>query len=227
VDTLSIVIPVLNDALALTRLLECLRSLLSSEVAGATEIIVADGGSSDEGCAVARRNGCVLVQGQASRGAQLQRGFESSRGQWIWMLHADSIPEAEAVAWLVQPRAPGWGRFDVCFPGARPLLKMVATLMNWRSRRSGIWTGDQGIFVHRSLLNLIGGVPTQSLMEDIELSKRLKREMAPLCPRLRLMASSRRWEHRGVVRTIVSMWWFRLRYWRGADPERLADEYYS
>jgi hypothetical protein len=169
----------------------------------------------------------VLVQGQPSRGAQLQRGFEAASGQWIWMLHADSTPDAEVVAWLHQSRAPCWGRFDVCFPGAGPLLKLVATLMNWRSRRSGICTGDQGIFVHRSLLDLIGGVPPQSLMEDIELSKRLKREMAPLCPRLRLMTSARRWEQRGIVRTVVSMWWFRLRYWWGADPERLADEYYS
>lgn len=226
-EGLSIVIPVLNDGPALARLLESLRGLLSGVGPDAAEIIVADGGSTDEGCAVAERHGCLVVRGEPSRGAQLQQGFERAQGQWIWLLHADSVPDAEVVAWLVQPRAPCWGRFDVRFTGSAPLLRLVAKFMNWRSRRSGICTGDQGIFVHRSLLSSIGGVPPQALMEDIEMSKRLKREMWPLCPRVCLTTSSRRWEQRGIVRTIVTMWWFRVRYWRGADPERLADEYYS
>ena len=109
----------------------------------------------------------------------------------------------------------------------RQSLVVVAALMNWRSRLTGIATGDQGIFAHRSLLDAVGGVPLQALMEDVELSKRLKSCSRPLCPRATLTTSGRRWRTRGVLRTIVGMWWFRLRYWLGVDPERLAGEYYS
>jgi rSAM/selenodomain-associated transferase 2 len=231
VHDLSIVIPVLNDAPALARLLACLSEMLrglSTGVAPASaEIIVVDGGSADEGCALAQRHGCVVVHGAANRGSQLQAGFARAQAEWIWFLHADSVPSAQALGWLVDLREPCWGRFDVRFSADGLLLKLVAMMMNWRSRRSGICTGDQGMFVHRSLLTRIGGVPPQSLMEDIELSRRLKREMAPVCPRLPVTTSSRRWEQRGTVRTIVSMWWFRLRYWLGADPEWLAERYYA
>ena len=208
---LSIVIPLLNDEWALSCLLKSLADAFRAVAPDAVEIIVADGGSTDDGLEVAARHGCIVVRGQPSRGAQLQQGFLQAQGQWIWLLHADSIPDANLVSWLVRPRAPCWGRFDVRFTGCTPPLRAVAMMMNWRSRRSGICTGDQGIFAHRSLLSAIGGVPPQSLMEDIELSKRLKRQMAPLCPHIRLAASPRRWEQRGIVRTIVTMWGYRLR----------------
>jgi rSAM/selenodomain-associated transferase 2 len=227
VQSLSIVIPVLNDAPALQHLLGSLTNHLAGGVCGSVEIIVVDGGSSDDGCALALRYGCVVMHTPASRGRQLQEGFARSKGEWVWFLHADSRLDSKVVAWLAQLQRPAWGRFDVRFVTARPMLALVAKMMNWRSRYTGICTGDQGIFVHRSLLTSIGGVPQQSLMEDIELSKRLKRQGLPLCPSLSLTTSPRRWERRGVVGTIVSMWWFRLRYWLGADPQQLAREYYS
>jgi rSAM/selenodomain-associated transferase 2 len=227
VEHLSIVIPVLNDAPALARLLGLLRSLQNNLIPDGIEIIVVDGGSTDDGRAVAEQHGCTVACTTASRGGQLQEGFARSKGQWIWLLHADSVPDAELLGWLVQPRGPCWGRFDVRFASDGALLKLVAGMMNRRSRLSGICTGDQGIFAHRALLASVGGVPRQPLMEDIELSKRLKGQMSPLCPRLQLTTSSRRWEQRGVIRTICVMWWFRLRYWFGADPQRLADQYYS
>ncbi len=143
------------------------------------------------------------------------------------MLHADSEPDAGIIGYLGTLDAPAWGRLDVRFSDGPAFLAVVAALMNWRSRLTGIATGDQGIFAHRSLLDAVGGVPRQALMEDVELSKRLKSRSRPLCPRATLTTSGRRWRTRGVLRTILGMWWFRLRYWLGVDPERLAGEYYS
>ena len=219
------VVPVLNDARALAELLDTLRGAFSVH-GPQPEIVVVDGGSTDAGAATAERYGCAVVASHPGRGVQLQAGFEQAQGDWIWLLHADSQPGADLALWLRRLETPGWGRFDVRFTGKAWLLAVVAAMMNWRSRSTGICTGDQGIFVHRSLLEAVGGIPTQPLMEDIELSKRLKREMPPLCPQICLTTSSRRWEQRGIVRTVVSMWWFRLRYWAGTDPQALATEYY-
>ena len=106
-------------------------------------------------------------------------------------------------------------------------LEIVARSMNLRSCLTGICTGDQGIFAHRQLLEGIGGMPRQSLMEDIELSRRLRARQRPDCRAERVGTSPRRWRERGTVRTVVSMWRFRLRYWLGADAEHLAREYYG
>jgi rSAM/selenodomain-associated transferase 2 len=220
----SVVIPVLDDAHALTRLLDDLR-LLGSDL---LEVIVVDGGSQDESALRAESAGATLVRcSPPSRGAQLQAGARASRGDWIWFLHADSRVRLPALTFIRSQRAPGWGRFDVHFEPRVAGLGMVAALMNWRSRATGICTGDQGIFVHRQLLERVGGVPEQPLMEDVELSARLCRVARPVCSRVRLTSASRRWARDGVVRTIVRMWQLRLRYWLGAGPEVLARDYYG
>jgi hypothetical protein len=167
-----------------------------------------------------------LLESVRGRGAQLALGAERAGGTWLWMLHADSDPEPACLAHLLlRDDRPGWGRFSVRLRG-RALLPVVAWTMNVRSCLTGICTGDQGIFVHRDLLGVVGGMPVQPLMEDIELSRRLKRLGHPVCRAERIATSPRRWLKRGVIRTILGMWWFRLRYWLGADPERLAREYY-
>ena len=97
--------------------------------------------------------------------------------------------------------------------------------MNWRSRLTGIATGDQGIFVEAALLREIGGVPPIALMEDIALSKLLKRRSRPVCLTQRIVTSSRRWERGGIFPTIVLMWRLRFAYWRGANPVDLARRY--
>jgi rSAM/selenodomain-associated transferase 2 len=219
---LSILIPVLNDADALQRLLACLVPVLNGRV----EILVVDGGSHDASREVARRNRCALVEGARGRGVQLALGAARARGRWLWMLHADSLPDAGCVAYLCTlDDCPGWGRFAVRIDGGA-ILAVIAWMMNRRSCVTGICTGDQGIFVHRELLRSVGGMPTQPLMEDIELSRRLKRCSRPRCRRERVATSARRWLAHGVARTIVSMWWYRFRYWYGADAEQLAREYY-
>lgn len=224
VAPLCVVVPVLNDAPALAALLARLQS---ARDAGLAEVVVADGGSDDDSRAVALQGGCRVIDSRRGRGAQLAAGVAAATAPWLWLLHADATPTPATWRYLRQlpGTSPGWGRFDVEF-AAGGALAVVAFFMNRRSCLTGICTGDQGIFVHRSLLDAAGGMPGQPLMEDIELSRRLKRLGRPRCRPERLGASARRWQHRGLMRTVLSMWWFRLRYWLGADPERLAAEYY-
>lgn len=226
---LSVVIPVLNDADALRTLLQ----ELDPEARPAVEVVIADGGSDDDPQRLCRGSRVRLITAAGGRGAQLAAGAAAARGHWLWFLHADSADIGPALTHLlnlaqatVPPAHPGWGRFDVQFDEPLPALTLVAFLMAWRSRLSGICTGDQGMFVHRDVLDRAGGVPVQPLMEDIELSRRLKRQGAPEARRERITTSARRWRGRGVARTITAMWWYRLRYWLGADPAHLARSYY-
>ena len=178
---------------------------------------------------MAREAQARVLTGAAGRGHQLHQATQAARGCWIWMLHADSRIDASVLAEIVRRTAtsrPGWGRFDVVFDDPHPLLRVVAFFMNVRSRITAIQTGDQGIFVHRALLDRVGGIPRQALMEDIELSRRLKRCGMPACCRAAIRSSARRWQQHGYLRTILLMWWLRWRYWRGADPERLARIYH-
>ena len=221
-DGITAVIPVLNDAERLAALLDALRSFEGLEV------VVVDGGSRDDPQAVCRRFGARCLVGARGRGGQLRRGAAAARGRWLWLLHADAEVTPELAAPLVEAtRLAAWGRFDVRLSGTSPMLPIVAFLMNWRSRLTGICTGDQGIFVEREVLEAVGGVPDQPLMEDIELSKRLRRHSRPLRIAARLGSSGRRWEEAGAWRTVFFMWWLRLRYFFGARPEDLYRRYYG
>jgi rSAM/selenodomain-associated transferase 2 len=157
----------------------------------------------------------------------MNAGAERARGPLLLFLHADTrLPPLADM--LVQQAVAGgahWGRFDVRIDGRPPMLRVVAALMNLRSRTSGIATGDQAIFVTRDAFERIGGFPLQPLMEDIELSRRLKRIGPPACLHARVCTSGRRWEQRGVWRTIFLMWRLRWRYWRGEPAARLAEAY--
>lgn len=220
---LSVIIPVRDDASALGRLLHELAAVPSRDV----EIVVVDGGSTDGSARVAAQSGARVLTSPPGRGAQLAAGVAAARGRWLWLLHADSRAVAAAYGLLRDlDDTPGWGRFDVRFDPPRRLLRLVAAMMSVRSRLTGICTGDQGIFAHRALLDAAGGMPEQPLMEDIELSRRLRRLAHPRCPAVTLTTSSRRWLQHGVWRTVVAMWWFRLRYWLGTDPAALARDYY-
>jgi hypothetical protein len=146
----------------------------------------------------------------------------------LLFLHADTTLPADAPAAIAQALAWGadWGRFDVCIAGRSRMLPVVAAFMNRRSRWTGIATGDQAIFVRRTLFNSLGGFPDQPLREDIELSRRLRqRGHAPACLRQRVVTSGRRWDERGAWRTILLMWRLRWQYWRGTPAETLARMY--
>jgi rSAM/selenodomain-associated transferase 2 len=161
------------------------------------------------------------------RAAQMNAGAALARGQVLLFLHADTQLPANAAALITQALQAGarWGRFDVQIEGRSALLPLVGAMMNWRSRLTGIATGDQALFVDAALFRQLGGFAAQPLMEDIELSRRLRAVAAPACLRQRVRTSGRRWDQYGALPTIVLMWWLRWRYWRGASPELLAQAY--
>jgi rSAM/selenodomain-associated transferase 2 len=225
----SIVVPVLNEGARIAEFLTALRRTAQSE---RHEIIVVDGGSSDD--SVARsKGGCDRVLSSArGRAVQQNAGAACAKNEVLLFVHADTRLPADALKLIDEALASGahvWGRFDVAFePTDAPIdvaMKCVAFFMNLRSRWSGIATGDQCLFVRRDVFNRVGGFAPIALMEDIELCKRLKRESRPACLRARVTTSAQRWQTHGVVRTILLMWWLRLAYWLGASPARLAKWY--
>ncbi len=226
VARLSIIVPALDEAAGIVATLQALQPLR----AAGHEVIVVDGGSSDGTPELARPladRGIAAARGRAS---QMNAGAAAASGDVLLFLHADTRLPPGADRVVLDGLAASdalWGRFDVRIEGRHPLLALVAWLMNRRSRLTGIATGDQAIFATRAAFAAAGGFPALALMEDVELSRRLKRVSAPLCLRERAVTSGRRWESRGVVRTIVLMWWLRFRYFLGASPERLRRTYHG
>jgi len=216
---LSIVMPVLNEAERIGASLQAL-ALLRRD---GCEVIVVDGGSADGTRELAEPLCDRVVSSARGRAAQMNCGARHASGEALVFLHADTRlpPDAEIfIRDALTHRL--WGRFDVEIEGRHCLLKVVACAMNLRSRLSGIATGDQAIFVRR---DAFPGFPPIALMEDIAFSREMKRRGAPACLRERVRTSGRRWESRGVLRTIVLMWRLRLLYFFGAAPERLARLY--
>ena len=222
---ISIIVPALDEARAIVATLIPLQPLRTA----GHELIVVDGGSVDATTALAAPFADRVVVAAKGRAMQMNAGAAAATGDVLLFLHADSRLPADGIAAIVRelPRSGRrWGRFDISIAGRARVLRAVAALMNLRSRATGIATGDQGIFVERALFETVGGFPRQPLMEDIELSRRLKRAGSwPLCLRQRVVTSGRRWERHGPWRTIFAMWRWRLAYWRGADPALLAAEY--
>lgn len=223
---LSIIIPVLNEAAAIANALRALDTLRRR----GAEIIVVDGGSADDAAALVTPLADRVIASERGRATQMNAGAAVARGDVLLFLHADTQLPPDADRLILDGLAQSgrvWGRFDVAIEGAHPLLPFVAAAMNARSRLTGIATGDQAMFVTRLAYEAAGGFPEIALMEDIALSRRLKRISPPLCLRARVTTSGRRWEKRGVLRTIVLMWWLRLAYFFGAEPEELARRYDS
>ena len=222
---ISIVIPALNEA---TQIVAALSALQPLRQAG-HEVIVVDGGSRDATFSLAAPLADRALVAPRGRAAQMNAGAAVARGEVLLFLHADSRLPADGVAGIVEelPRScRRWGRFDIAITGPPRLLRLVARSMNLRSRLTGIATGDQGIFVERTLFNAVGGFCEQPLMEDIALSVCLKRAAGrPLCLARQIVTSGRRWEANGPWRTIVAMWRLRFAYWRGADSADLGDRY--
>lgn len=224
VERLSVIVPVLNEADRIERHLTTLEPLRRR----GHEVIVVDGGSSDGTAERAQGRADTVFIAPRGRARQLNAGAELACGDVLLFLHADtSLPDGadEFILKGLTDTGRDWGRFDVAIAGSDPMLAVVAWFMNRRSRLTGIATGDQAMFVDRALFGALHGFPDQPLMEDIELSKRLRRLGPPLCLRPRVLTSGRRWETRGVWRTILLMWRLRWLYWRGVPAERLAAMY--
>jgi rSAM/selenodomain-associated transferase 2 len=222
--TLSVVVPVLDEAAGIAAHLAALAPL---RAAGA-EVVVVDGGSADGTPERAAPLADAVLRAPRGRAAQLNAGARAARGDLLVFLHADTrLPAgaAEAIRAALAPGGRAWGRFDVIIEGRSPLLRLVAACMNLRSRLSGIATGDQAVFVRRDVFEAVGGFPDLPLMEDVALSRTLLRLGRPACLRARVVTSGRRWDRDGVLRTIGLMWLLRAAFWLGVDPARLARRY--
>lgn len=218
---LSIIIPVLNEAEILPKQFNILSGLQGAEV------LFVDGGSTDKTCQLIRESSFKVLSSPPGRARQMNEGAIHSTGEVLLFLHADTLLPAQALSYIQRGLSENdcWGRFDVTIHGCSFLFPFIAVGMNLRSRFTGIATGDQALFIKRSVFNQLGGFPDQPLMEDIELSKRLKRIAKPICLRQTVTTSGRRWESRGVWRTVWLMWRLRWLYWRGVSAEKLAELY--
>jgi rSAM/selenodomain-associated transferase 2 len=221
---LSIIIPTLNEAGTLPATLAALQSCRRQ----GHEVIVVDGGSRDATPALAHPLADRVCHTAPGRAIQMQSGAAVARGSILWFLHADTLPPADAARAIIRALATGkyqWGYFRVRFPGASRSLGLVAALMNIRSRLSRIATGDQGIFVTRELFTRVTGFPLIPLMEDIALTRTLKRHAPRVCLDCTLTTSARRWRRHGTLRTILLMWALRSGYFFGISPQVLAKYY--
>jgi rSAM/selenodomain-associated transferase 2 len=220
--TVSVIVPTLNEERILAA------TLTRARQPGVHEIIVVDGGSVDATRAVAEPLADLVLSAPQGRAAQMNAGADAARGDVLLFLHADTrVPEGYTVAVAAACAQPGiiGGRFDVNLQPATWLLRLTGQLMNWRSRLSRIATGDQAIFIRREVFEQLGGYASIPLMEDIELSRRMKRAGRIACLRQRVTTSARRWQKHGVVRTILLMWSLRLLYFFGVSPARLQRLY--
>ncbi len=221
--TLSIIMPVLNEAAGIEEALRALGPYLARDV----EVIVVDGGSSDGTASKARPLADRVIEAHRGRATQMNAGAAAAKGDVLLFVHADTRLPTNADALIANGLAHSrraWSRFDVRFDHGG-LLHLVAFMMNWRSWVSGICTGDQAMFVTRTAFDAIGGFPAIALMEDVAASARLKKVTRPLCLSARVTTSGRRWRQHGVWRTILLMWRLRLAYFFGGDPKTLARHY--
>lgn len=220
---LAFVVPVFNESEAIV---ETLASLQPWRAQGHT-VVVVDGGSSDGTVDLARPWADTVRTAPRGRASQMNCGAAVGQADVLVFLHADTRLPSSAVADITRAVAQGavWGRFDVGITGRSPWLPVIAFMMNLRSRLTGIATGDQAIFVRTATFAAISGYADQPLMEDIDLSRRLRLHAWPACLRSRVQTSGRRWDQRGVWRTVWLMWCLRWRYWRGEPAEALAKAY--
>lgn len=213
----TIIVPLLNEADIVEALIEHLASL------EAEQIVIVDGGSTDATCELMHEAGFDVIQSPASRSKQMNAGAKKATQNTVLFLHADTrLPKLykSAIA-----KSEVWGRFDVSFDDPSGAMSVIAFFMNLRSRISSVATGDQAIFVDKSVFESIGGFPDFPIMEDVAITKRLRQLYRPYSSRLRVTTSARRWQQHGVAKTIFKMWWYRLAYFFGVSPHRLKESY--
>ncbi len=223
-EQISIIIPVLNESRHIKNTLQRLQPLRLQ----GHEIIVVDGGSSDDTVVQASPLADKVMVSMAGRARQMNTGAAEAAGSILWFLHGDTLVGAESHTGLLAALRGGanWGRFNVRLSGDLWSLRIIERMMNLRSCLTGVATGDQAIFIRADLFNQLKGFPDIPLMEDIAFSKQLRKTDRPACISEVIITSSRRWEEKGVFRTVLLMWWLRLLYWLGVSPQRLHAMYY-
>lgn len=219
----SIIIPVLNEA---EHIADTLISLASYRSQG-HEVVVIDGGSNDDTVSISQQYADRVLRSDAGRAMQMNSGIDEASGDALLFLHADTRLPADAVAKLIHALEDGyfWGRFNVRLSGKHFMFRIIERMMNLRSCITGIATGDQAIFVSHESIEIVGAYPRLPLMEDIVFSKRLRELGRPACIRQQVVTSSRRWEDKGILRTMLLMWRLRLLFFLGVSAERLARQY--
>ncbi len=213
--------PVRNEARRLPILIE-------QSSAWGVEAVFVDGGSTDGSREMLEHAGVRWIRSEPGRARQMNAGAAILDADVLVFVHADtevSSSHFEDVRKAMADEDVVGGRFDVRLSGSHPAFRIIEFFINLRSRLTGISTGDQAMFVRREVFERLGGFPDQPLMEDVEFSRRLKREGRIACLRRKVVTSSRRWERHGIARTVLLMWALRLRYWLGADPALLARRY--
>ncbi|MEM9300827.1 MAG: TIGR04283 family arsenosugar biosynthesis glycosyltransferase [Pseudomonadota bacterium] len=218
---LSIVVPTLMES---STIADCLEPLQGARASGC-ELVVVDGGSSDDTVAQADRLADVVLSSASGRAQQMNAGWRAATGARVAFLHADTRMDERHVDALLAVEAGAWGRFDVRLSSDRPAFRVIEQAINIRSRLTRLATGDQVLFADRELLEATGGFPEIPLMEDLSFCRTLRRLKRPRFLRPPVVTSSRRWERNGVLRTILLMWRLRLAWSLGADPAGLADRY--
>jgi rSAM/selenodomain-associated transferase 2 len=221
---LSIIIPTLNEQDTISSVIDHIQSVISKTE---YEIIVVDAGSHDATCRIAESIADQLILSPAGRGLQMNRGAKMSNGDILLFLHADTILPVNFDQHIIHCLKDGkkWGRFKVKLSGQLFIFRFIEFMMNIRSRLTSVCTGDQAIFVTRDLFETSGGFQNISLMEDIEISKRLRGHGRPAIINQPVITSSRRWEENGILRTILLMWWLRFLYFIGVSPDTLCRKY--
>lgn len=220
---LSFVIPVVNEAAGIAELLQ----RLARDFPGAERVVV-DGGSRDDSVSEALRHADLVLMSEPGRALQMNLGAAAARGDILCFLHADTWPCFDANALHAQTDSDfRWGFCRVRLRGNSGALRVIAASMNRRSRWTRVATGDQLLVVARDFFAQNGGFAEIPLMEDVEISKRLRALAPPRAFPLHVSSSGRRWEQRGVVRTVLLMWALRLAYWAGVSPQRLWRYYYG
>ncbi len=221
---ISIIIPVLNEEINLP---EALNRLQPFRKAG-HEVLVVDGGSSDNSLALAQQGADLTIVSKAGRATQMNNGAAVATGDVFLFLHSDTFLPENALNMIAgnYPVENYWGHFDVRLSNNKFIYRVIEQLMNLRSRITSIATGDQVFFIERKLFKRIAGFPEIALMEDIAISRMLKKQSPPICLKLKVITSSRRWENNGVFATVLLMWKLRLFYFFGVSPDKLKQYYY-
>jgi rSAM/selenodomain-associated transferase 2 len=222
----SLIVPVLNEERLIYPLLTSLQQIKGQS----SELVIVDGGSQDNTVPLAEKFADQVVISTRGRASQMNAGAAVATGEILLFLHADTQLPHDFLSVLADgflDSGKQWGRFDVRLSGSHVLFRIIEFFMNWRSRISGIATGDQAIFVKRGVFRQIGGYPCLALMEDISMSKLLKKISRPYCTRSAVVTSSRKWETKGILGTVLLMWRVRLAFFFGADPDDLARIYYD